>query len=66
MFRDTNPLERNYQHPGHTELWHQNPFSMTKKEVEIEERRKTQALAGILTKAGEQSLKTESTVFPKH
>jgi hypothetical protein len=39
---------------------------MTKKEVEIEERRKTQALAGILTKAGEKSLKTESTVFPKH
>lgn len=44
-----------YTVPGHTELYHQNPFSMTKKEKDMEEKRKTAAL-GVFAKAGQQTI----------
>lgn len=34
--RTKHPLDSNYQYPGATELETKNPFSLTKKEKEIE------------------------------
>jgi hypothetical protein len=49
--RNGNPLDTNYTYPGQTELVAKDPYSKTKKEKEMEARKKQ---ISIISKAGQQ------------